>query len=313
MKKTNVEQQNLLFEEVAKRKTTQVKQATTETIPLAKLKKGSEFIGPFKLNDVYECDAIASMALMPDASVDLAVIDPPYNVSQGGEWKWDNSKKLPGLGGNWDKVIEDWDKFELKDYFEFTMAWATEIKRIVKPEGSIWVHGTYHNIGLINFIFQLLKVEIINEVIWYKRNSFPNLSGRRLTASHETIVWAHTGKKRKYAFNYEFSKQGSFEGDNLKSEGKQMRTVWDIPNNKAAGEMAAGKHPTQKPLKLIKRMIQLSASPEQIVFSPFAGSGTDCLAAKELGMYYLGFDLKTEYVELAQRRLNGIKIETNDE
>jgi DNA modification methylase len=313
MKKTNVEQQNLLFEEVAKRKTTQVKQATTVTVPLAKLKKGSDFIGPFKLNGVYECDAIASMALMPDASVDLAVIDPPYNVSQGGEWKWDNSKKLPGLGGNWDKVIEDWDKFELKDYFEFTMAWATEIKRIVKPEGSIWVHGTYHNIGLINFIFQLLKVEIINEVIWYKRNSFPNLSGRRLTASHETIVWAHTGKKRKYAFNYEFSKQGSFEGDNLKAEGKQMRTVWDIPNNKAAGEMAAGKHPTQKPLKLIKRMIQLSASPEQIVFSPFAGSGTDCLAAKELGMYYLGFDLKTEYVELAQRRLNGIKIETNDE
>jgi len=313
MKKTNVEQQKLLFEEVAKRKTTQVKQANTEAIPLAELKKGSEFIGPFRLNSVYECDAIASMALMPDASVDLAVIDPPYNVSKGGEWKWDNSKKLPGLGGNWDKVIEDWDKFELKDYFEFTMAWATEIKRIVKPEGSIWVHGTYHNIGLINFIFQLLKVEIINEVIWYKRNSFPNLSGRRLTASHETIVWAHTGKKRKYAFNYEFSKIGSFEGDNLKAEGKQMRTVWDIPNNKAAGEMAAGKHPTQKPLKLIKRMIQLSASQGQIVFSPFAGSGTDCLAAKELGMYYLGFDLKTEYVELAQRRLNGSNIETNDE
>jgi DNA modification methylase len=241
---------------------------------------------------------------MPDACVDLAVIDPPYNVSQGGEWKWDNSKALPGLGGNWSKVIEEWDTFELKDYFDFTLAWAKEIKRIVKPEGSIWVHGTYHNIGLINFIFQLLKIEIINEVIWYKRNSFPNLSGRRLTASHESIIWAHTGKKRKYQFNYEFSKESDFEGDNLKAPGKQMRKVWDVPNNKTREELSLGKHPTQKPLRLIKRMIQLSASPGQIVFSPFAGSGTDCLAAKELGMYYLGFDCNQEYVDLAKRRLS---------
>jgi site-specific DNA-methyltransferase (adenine-specific) len=313
MKKTKAPKQNSLFEELPKSNLLQSNADSSKKNPEAILKDGFEFVGPFKLNDVYECDAISSMALMPDASVDLAVIDPPYNVSQGGEWKWDNSKKLPGLGGNWDKVIEDWDKFELKDYFEFTMAWALQIKRIVKPEGSIWIHGTYHNIGLINFIFQLLKIEIINEVIWYKRNSFPNLSGRRLTASHETIIWAHTGKKRKYAFNYEFSKLGSFEGDNLKAEGKQMRTVWDIPNNKAAGEMAAGKHPTQKPLKLIKRMIQLSATPEQIVFSPFAGSGTDCLAAKELGMYYLGFDMKSEYVELAKRRLSGnVKVPTDE-
>ena len=304
MKKTEALQQDLLFDELSEAKATSIKSFPINQRPLAKLKVGSDFLGPFKLNEVYECDAITSMVLIPDASVDLAVIDPPYNVSQGGKWKWDNSKKLPGLGGNWDKVIEDWDKFELKDYFEFTMAWATEVKRIVKPEGSIWVHGTYHNVGLINFIFQLLKIEIINEVIWYKRNSFPNLSGRRLTASHETIIWAHSGKKRKYAFNYAFSKEGKFEGDNLKAEGKQMRTVWDIPNNKAAGEMAAGKHPTQKPLKLIKRMIQLSAVPEQIIFSPFTGSGTDCLAAKELGMHYLGFEMMPEYVELAKRRLN---------
>jgi site-specific DNA-methyltransferase (adenine-specific) len=273
-------------------------------LPKAMLKKGSDHLGPFHLNDVHLCDAIASMAELPDACIDIAVIDPPYNVSQGGEWKWDNSKVLPGMGGNWNKVIEEWDTFELKDYFDFTLAWAKEIKRIVKPEGSMWVHGTYHNIGLINFIFQLLKIEIINEVVWYKRNSFPNLSGRRLTASHESIIWAHTGKKRKYQFNYDFSKESEFEGDNLKAPGKQMRTVWDIPNNKTREELSLGKHPTQKPLRLIKRMIQLSASPEQIVFSPFAGSGTDCLAAKELGMYYLGFDCNQEYVDLAKRRLS---------
>jgi site-specific DNA-methyltransferase (adenine-specific) len=304
MKKKAITPDNLSFEFSDDSKDEKISTLSKNSKPhQAKLKKGFEHIGPFRLNDVHLCDAIASMAQLPDACIDIAVIDPPYNVSQGGEWKWDNSKVLPGMGGNWNKVIEEWDTFELKDYFDFTLAWAKEIKRIVKPEGSIWVHGTYHNIGLINFIFQLLKIEIINEVIWYKRNSFPNLSGRRLTASHESIIWAHTGKKRKYQFNYEFSKESAFEGDNLKAPGKQMRTVWDVPNNKARDELSLGKHPTQKPLRLIKRMIQLSASPDQIVFSPFAGSGTDCLAAKELGMYYLGFDCNQEYVDLAKRRL----------
>jgi site-specific DNA-methyltransferase (adenine-specific) len=301
--KSSVELNLELFGESNKSRSESVVGTKESKLPTTS-KKPKKQIGPFVLNDVYLCDAVASMAQLPDACIDLAVIDPPYNVSQGGEWKWDNSKILPGMGGNWNKVIEEWDTFELKDYFHFTLAWAKEIKRIVKPEGSIWVHGTYHNIGLINFVFQLLKIEIINEVIWYKRNSFPNLSGRRLTASHESIIWAHTGKKRKYRFNYEFSKESKFEGDNLKTQGKQMRTVWDVPNNKAREELSLGKHPTQKPLRLIKRMIQLSASPEQIVLSPFAGSGTDCLAAKELGMYYLGFDCKKEYVDLAKRRLS---------
>jgi site-specific DNA-methyltransferase (adenine-specific) len=275
--------------------TTPVKKSIT-TLP-------SIDIGQFKTNTINQVDAIYAMSLLPDASVDVAIIDPPYNVSKGGEWKWDNSVSLKGLGGNWDKVIEDWDKFELKDYFEFTLAWANQIKRIVKPSGSIWVHGTYHNIGLINFIFQILKIEIINEVIWYKRNSFPNLSGRRLTASHESILWAHSGKNRKYQFNYDYSKESFFQEDRLKVKDKQMRTVWDIPNNKEARELKHGKHPTQKPLRLIKRMIQLSASENQILLSPFAGAGTDCLAAKELGLHFLGFDLNEDYVKLARMRL----------
>ena len=115
------------------------------------------------------------------------------------------------------------------------------------------MHGTYHNIGLINFAMQLLEIEIINEVIWFKRNSFPNLSGRRLTASHETVLWAHTGgaKNRKYFFNYDGAKEMACPEDGLKEAGRQMRTVWDIPNNKGREELRFGKHPTQKPIRLL--------------------------------------------------------------
>src|SRR5205823_58277 len=134
----------------------------------------------------------------------------------------------------------------------------SELKRVVRPTGSLWVHGTYHNIGIINFAMQVLGIEIINEVVWYKRNSFPNLSGRRLTASHESILWAHTGKTRRYHFDYEAAKGLAFPGDALKAPGKQMRTVWDMPNNKDQQEIRFGKHPTQKPLRLLTRMLAIS-------------------------------------------------------
>ena len=109
----------------------------------------------------------------------LAIADPPYNASKGSIWKWDNSVRLPGFGGDWQKVMAQWDDMPLTEYFTFTLAWLSEVKRVVRPTGSLWVHGTYHNIGVINFALQLLEIEIINEVVWYKRNSFPNLSGRR--------------------------------------------------------------------------------------------------------------------------------------
>ena len=105
----------------------------------------------------------------------------------------------------------------LADYFGFTLSWMRQVQRVVRPTGSIWVHGTYHNIGLINFAMQLLELEIINEVVWYKRNSFPNLSGRRLTASHESILWAHTGKKREYYFDYDASKAFVADSDTQRS------------------------------------------------------------------------------------------------
>src|SRR5699024_7815327 len=161
------------------------------------------------------------------------------------------------------------------------------------------------NIGIINMCMQLLEIEIINEVIWYKRNSFPNLSGTRLTASHETILWAHSGssKKRKYNFNYEFSKSIEYKEDLLKQKDKQMRTVWDIPNNKKKDELKFGKHPTQKPIRLIRRMLDLTSLPGDIMLAPFSGSGTECVAAKQLGLNYIGIELDEEYVKLSKEKI----------
>ena len=261
-------------------------------------------LGPFPIDSVQPIDCIRAMAELPDRCVDVAIADPPYNASKGGEWAWDSSVELPGFGGSWCKVRESWDAMDLPDYVQFTRAWLTELRRVDKPTGSLWIHGTYHNIGIINFLLQTLGVEILNEVIWYKRNSFPNLAGRRLTASHESILWAHTGKTRDYFFDYEASKGLPCPEDALRAPGKQMRTVWDIPNNKERGELEHGKHPTQKPLRLVTRMLRLSAPPGAICLVPFAGSGTECLAAKRLGMHYLGFEVDPAYVELATRRLD---------
>ena len=258
-----------------------------------------------KINQIILGDCLDIMNELPDNSFDLAIADPPYNVSKGRFWNWDASAKLPGFGGNWTKVMEQWDDMPLAYYLDFSLAWLSELKRLVKPTGSIWVHGTYHNVGIINFAMQLLEIEIINEVIWYKRNSFPNLSGRRLTASHESILWAHTGgaKARRYYFNYEKSKELGFEGDLLKKPGKQMRTVWDIPNNKKSEELSFGKHPTQKPLRLINRMMAISSQCRNLVLVPFAGSGTECVAAKFSGLNFVGIDNNVNYVELSRNRL----------
>jgi len=215
---------------------------------------------------------------------------------------------LPGFGGVWSKVMADWDDLSLSDYLEFTLSWLSEVKRVLRSTGSLWVHGTYHNIGIINFALQLLEIEIINEIVWYKRNSFPNLSGRRLTASHETILWAHTGKKREYFFNYDAARNLHCPEDLLKEPGKQMRTVWDIPNNKKPEEIQFGKHPTQKPVRLLTRMLQISAKEGNLLLVPFAGAGSECIAAKELGIHFLAFEKDPKYVEICQKRLASMDL-----
>lgn len=273
----------------------------TQSMPAVDLR-----VGEFVLDQVIQEDCIQAMPRLPNASFDIAIADPPYNLSQGGHWQWDSSAKLPGFGGDWNKVMQSWDNMSLRDYFMFTLGWLGELKRVVKPTGSIWIHGTYHNMGVVNVALQILGIEIINEVVWFKRNSFPNLSGRRLTASHETILWAHTGtsKKRQYQFNYDAAKMLDCPEDQLKEGGKQLRTVWDIPNNKTREELRYGKHPTQKPIRLLMRMLAISASPGQTCLVPFAGAGSECLAAKRTGLHFLGFETDPAYTTICRKRLS---------
>jgi len=260
-------------------------------------------IGDFEINKIVCGDALDGLRKLPDCSIDLVVADPPYNLSKGNYINF-NNQGLKGFGGEWNKVMEGWDNMPFGEYLKFTFDWIAEIKRVLKPTGSVWVFGTYHNIGMVNLAFQSLGVEIINEVIWYKRNAFPNLAGRRLTASHETLLWGHSGeKKREYYFDYQKSKDFSDPSDLMKPEGKQMRTVWDIPNNKEARELKYGKHPTQKPLSVCKRIIAISSKPEDIVLVPFAGAGSECLAARELGRNFIGFELDQKYVDIAHERI----------
>ncbi len=169
------------------------------------------------IKDTYELylqDALQGLKELRDQSFDLAICDPPYGAATAANWNYDGSKNINGFGGNWKLNNQQWDLLTGNEIFNTSYLWLSELKRLVKPTGSIWIHSTYHNSGFVNVACQLLGLEIINEIAWYKRNAFPNLSARRLTASHETILWVHTGgeKNRKYNFNYDEVKENQVCG-----------------------------------------------------------------------------------------------------
>jgi site-specific DNA-methyltransferase (adenine-specific) len=275
-------------------------QASTHAVPTSSdLHRRS--IGPATL---IHGDAIQGLSELESSSFDLAICDPPYGVYTKADWNLQQDHNLPGFGGAWKLASHQWDKLVGLEGFEFTLRWLSELNRIVRPTGSIWIHATYHNSGMANVACQMLGMEIINEVVWYKRNAFPNLAARRLTASHETILWVHTGKnKRDYRFNYDAVKQAAFPEDQLKKAGTQLRSVWDIPNNKATEELAFGKHPTQKPLRLIERMILASGIKGGSLLVPFMGSGSEMVGALRSDMIPLGFETDLEMYELACKRV----------
>lgn len=249
-------------------------------------------------------DTLEGMRELPDQVFDLAIADPPYGAATGNSWSLPAGHNLQGFGGAWNLAAHDWDRVVGGELFGFTLAWLTEVRRLVKPTGSIWIHGTYHNAGIANVACQMLGLEIINEVVWFKRNAFPNLARRRLTASHETLLWVHTGgSRRDYQFNYDDVKAASFPYDGLKEAGKQMRTVWDIPNNKTKDERAFGSHPTQKPSRLIERLLLVSGVKGGRILIPFLGSGTDAVTALRWGMSPTGFENQPEYFEMAAQRV----------
>jgi len=259
-------------------------------------------------------DVFEGLKHLGDDSCDVCIVDPPYGASSTKNWSYGSDNKIKGFGGDWKLTSEAWDLLSQNDSFLSTFQWLKELKRIIKPTGSIWIHSTYHNSGFVNVCCQLLQLEIINEIVWYKRNSFPNLSGRRLTASHETILWVHKGgeRNRKYTFNYEESKAFSANYDMLKESGKQMRTVWDIPNNKAKSEMQFGSHPTQKPIRVAERILLIAGVKGGTLLVPFAGSGTEMVAGINYGMNVIGFELEKEYYDIAKRRLDNAIQEVNN-
>ncbi|MFC1714367.1 DNA-methyltransferase [Candidatus Poribacteria bacterium] len=254
---------------------------------------------------LYLGDAIEGMSNLLDNSFDIAIADPPYGASTSATWKLGKSHALPGFGGEWKLASHEWDTFSGIDGFDFTLTWLNELKRLVKPTGSLWIHSTYHNSGFVNVACQILGLEIINEVVWFKRNAFPNLAARRLTASHETILWVHTGgeSSREYLFNYKDVKNASFPEDNLKKTGKQLRTVWDIPNNKTKNELEFGKHPTQKPLRLTMRMLLISAQKSGRLLVPFLGSGSEVVAGMRYGLDCVGFEIDPDFFSIACKRV----------
>lgn len=255
-------------------------------------------------------DALDAMRELPDASFDLAIADPPYGAASRQSFNLPRGHALPGFGGAWQLANHEWDMLSGLDGFRFTVAWLSEVKRLVRPTGSAWIHSTYHNAGFVNVACQLLGLEIINEVVWFKRNAFPNLARRRLTASHETLLWVHTGgRQRQYRFNYEAVSRAAFPEDAFKAEGKQLRTVWDIPNNKQRNELAHGRHPTQKPLRLTRRLFTIAGCPGGSVLVPFAGSGTELVAALEYGMGGVGYEVDEASFALAEARIGAAHAE----
>jgi site-specific DNA-methyltransferase (adenine-specific) len=245
---------------------------------------------------IFNADCLELLNSFPEDSVDMIFADPPYMLSNNG-FTCQNGKMANVNKGKWDKSggFEEDTKFHDK--------WISACRRILKPEGTIWISGTYHSIYQCGYLLQKHKFHFLNDIAWFKPNASPNLSCRFFTASHETLIWARKDKKAKHTFNYTKMKDGHFPEDKLKKENTQMRSVWSISTPKS-GEKKNGKHPTQKPLDLLKRIVLASTNENDIVVDPFCGSGTTGDACKCLGnRFFVGIEIDRKYCDLAGKRL----------
>ncbi len=248
-------------------------------------------------NSILIGDCVDIMRSLPEQSVDLIFADPPYNLQLGGDLHRPNNSKV-------DAVDNDWDQFEsLQNYDEFTKAWLSAARDLLKPDGSIWVIGSYHNIFRLGYILQDLGFWILNDVIWRKTNPMPNFRGRRFTNAHETLIWAGKSKDSKYTFNYETMK--------AMNEDLQMRSDWHLPLCTGGERLkdADGKkaHPTQKPESLLYRVLMASSKPGDVVLDPFFGTGTTGAVAKQLGRDYIGLERDEGYAAFARERIAGVE------
>jgi len=268
-----------------------------------KEKKGNKSVtGPYFEKENFcliNGDCIPVMKSIPEESFDMIYADPPYMLSNNGI-TCKSGKMVSVNKGKWDfsKGLEE-------DY-KFHEAWITECKRVLKPNGTIWISGTYHSIYQCGFLLQNQGYHILNDITWFKPNASPNMGCRCFTASHETLLWAKKNKEAKHYFNYDAMKTGDFPKDKLKNPGTQMRSVWSIPPP-AKTEKECGNHPTQKPLDLMSRIIVASTKAGDIILDPFCGSGTTGIAALIIGeRNFIGIDTDSSYLELAKNRFNQI-------
>ena len=251
-------------------------------------------------NQILIGDCIDLMAALPAASIDLVFADPPYNLQLSGELLRPNQSRVDG-------VEEDWDRFgdpgsgaeaSFAAYDRFTRAWLETAQRALKPDGALWVIGSYHNIFRVGAALQDLGFWIMNDVIWRKTNPMPNFRGRRFTNAHETLIWATRSQAARATFNYEAMKALN---DDL-----QMRSDWLLPvctgpeRLKRDGKKA---HPTQKPESLLHRVLLATTKPGDTVLDPFFGTGTTGAVAKRLGRRFIGIERDPDYAALARERI----------
>jgi modification methylase len=243
-------------------------------------------------------DCVAEMAKMPAASVDLVFADPPYNLQLQGDLKRPDDSRV-------DAVDDEWDKFSsFAAYDDFTRAWITACRRLMKPNATLWVIGSYHNIFRVGTILQDLGFWILNDIVWRKSNPMPNFRGRRFTNAHETLIWAaRDASKRNYTFNYEALKAGN---DDI-----QMRSDWLIPLCTGEERLKGGDgkklHPTQKPEALLARIMLAASRPDDLVLDPFSGTGTTGAVARRLRRRFIGVEREAEYAAAAEERIAAVE------
>ncbi|MGI5827245.1 MAG: DNA-methyltransferase [Patescibacteria group bacterium] len=247
---------------------------------------------------LYHGDCLEELKRFPENYFDMIFADPPYFLSSG-SFSCQNGKMVSVKKGDWDLSKG------FKDDFNFHLNWIKECRRVLKPHGTIWISGTYHSIYQCGFILQNTKYHILNDISWFKPNAAPNLSCRFFTASHETLIWARKEKKAKHTFNYQEMKNGDWTEDEFKKPYLQMRSVWSMGTPKKE-EKQFGKHPTQKPLDLLKRIILASTKEGDIILDPFTGSSTTGVAANLYKRKFVGIDSDKNYLDLSLQRLNAL-------
>lgn len=249
------------------------------------------------LNQILAGDCVEVMNSLPEQSVDLIFADPPYNLQLKGELHRPDHSKV-------DAVDDAWDQFaSFAIYDEFTKSWLKAARRLLKPDGAIWVIGSYHNIFRVGTALQNAGFWIQNDVIWRKSNPMPNFRGARLTNAHETMIWAGKSEKSKCTFNYEALK--------ALNEGVQMRSDWVLPicngHERLKDEAGQKAHPTQKPESLLHRVLIGSTNKGDVVLDPFFGTGTTGAVAKKLGRDFIGIEREDAYRKVAKKRLENTR------